>query len=566
MLPNSHLRTFWDTLSVLFLSYDCVMIPLYVFGIGIGGDWRPMEFLVSMFWTLDIVMSFFTGYYTLYGVELRPAMIARGYVFRGTFCFDIVIVLIDWLISLSEMLAGDAFQLARLGKFVRFGRGLRLLRLLRILKIPAALEHICDAIQSKAFTTGVGILQSVGLIIIANHFVACVFYALSNSLREDFSQPAWVDQLYAEERATLYFYFTALHWSVTQFTPASMEVQPRNSSERIFAVVIVFTALMVFSSFVSGITTSMTSLREFNKHRDEQLQLLRKYIIDKKLSMDLSHRISTFIQQHQFLTRRTPHEQDIEVFALIPAAMRLQLRWEAHSPTLIRVPFLFQVNDCDWEVFLEICNTCLVEQPWAPARDVFLPAHEAQEMLFLMAGHVDYVADEEQLHKFQAPRMLARPSGSASEAPPDPVFCQASLWIHYRHSGRLSCVSAVEILAMSTEAFRKVVKQNAGIDMLNGCCIYARAFFQMLMASDEISWDLPLQFDDQQEMAQRAFGGVPGCQDRESPQLRRSFNFEQGVKLTAKKRMKLFMRGSIADKVRDDNSRSSNIFADFAQG
>ena len=41
----------------------------------------------------------------------------------------------------------------------------------------------------------------------------------------------------AEESKNLWYkYSTALHWSLTQFTPASMEVMPQNEYERFFTV------------------------------------------------------------------------------------------------------------------------------------------------------------------------------------------------------------------------------------------------------------------------------------------------------------------------------------------
>lgn len=61
-----------------------------------------------------------------------------------------------------------------------------------------------------------------------NHFIACGWYAVGTI---DFDQGSWTDALRSTPSLG-YQYTTSLHWSLTQFTPASMEVRRMRSCPR----------------------------------------------------------------------------------------------------------------------------------------------------------------------------------------------------------------------------------------------------------------------------------------------------------------------------------------------
>merc|ERR1712061_341712 len=98
---------------------------------------------------------------------------------------------------------------------------------------------------------------------LTNHLIACAWYAIG-TIDEDTTVDTWVKANELEGTSILYRYTTSLHWSLTQFTPASMEVYPENGKERLFTVSVITIAMVTFSSFVSAITNAMTQLRNLN--------------------------------------------------------------------------------------------------------------------------------------------------------------------------------------------------------------------------------------------------------------------------------------------------------------
>merc|ERR1719223_1033147 len=101
----------------------------------------------------------------------------------------------------------------------------------------------------------------------------------------------WIEVARVEDTTLMYKYTTSLHWSLTQFTPASMDVSARNVFERVFSIIVLFFAMVAFSSIVGSITGSMTSLRNLKNEEMKQFWLLRRYLRQRNIKKDLSERI-----------------------------------------------------------------------------------------------------------------------------------------------------------------------------------------------------------------------------------------------------------------------------------
>jgi len=98
-----------------------------------------------------------------------------------------------------------------------------------------------------------GILKLVLGVLVVNHFVACSWYAVGISRVDD--DHNWVRVMIERWKIDSaepdphwsYSYLTSLHFALSQFTPASMEVAPTNEAERLFAIcVIVMSSAALF--------------------------------------------------------------------------------------------------------------------------------------------------------------------------------------------------------------------------------------------------------------------------------------------------------------------------------
>lgn len=108
-----------------------MMIPMTAFDIPEDVFLGSMDLVVTIFWTVDIILTFFIGFYDKGILEMRPMPVAKRY-FKSWFCTDILVVSTDWLVVGLEDAAssteGSVLGIMRIGKSVRILRVLRMFR------------------------------------------------------------------------------------------------------------------------------------------------------------------------------------------------------------------------------------------------------------------------------------------------------------------------------------------------------------------------------------------------------------------------------------------------------
>jgi len=205
--------------------------------------------LFSMFfWSVDFLLCFVTAFYTESGTVCEDLKkITRKYV--SSWCFiDFFIVASEWVCSSTTVLE-DIFSSMRVGKaFVRY---FRVLRLFRLMKISRTTDELFTHFNGELTLACVGISKLVILISMVCHYMGCLWFALG-SWTENFEENTWTLKFHKEHMQFGYVYFTCLHWSLTQLTPASMEVVPVNKYERSYVCAVIVVSLVLFSSFVSN--------------------------------------------------------------------------------------------------------------------------------------------------------------------------------------------------------------------------------------------------------------------------------------------------------------------------
>lgn len=332
------------------------------------------------------MVSFMTGYYTSDGLcEVSPPKVFKHYI-QSWFAMDLGIVTVDW-ISVGIGL-GSSSGYMRLGKTV--SRVMRVVRLLRFVKMNASLNEMLSSINSEYILTVVGLAKSVVGLVIVNHYIACFWYALS---RMPDSHRTWSKQFLKHTNSMTYAYATSLHWALTQFTPASMEVVPQNEYERFFNAVVIIVALVAFSSFVSSITQAMTHLRQINSKKAEQEAQIRRYFAENKISRELAGQTWQFLRKNRITAGRRIKENEIKALTLLPMRIREQLRQETYLPVLSVHPMFARYSCIEPDAIRRICSSNLREHTLMPHAE-FMSETAPTMMFFLMFGSIDYITQE----------------------------------------------------------------------------------------------------------------------------------------------------------------------------
>ena len=287
--PSATVRVMWDICGALLIAYDAVYLP---FDASFSPKPTPMtiamEWFTMIFWTLDMGLGFTTGFIMKGELVMNPWRIAVHYMCTW-FLIDAAVVSLDWFSTLQS----ETSDVGGFGRIFRSLRTVRMLRLLRLWKLKRILAEMQDMIDSEYVYTLASLGKLMGFILITNHLIACVWFSVSVAMK-DGGDASWVGEHDMTSKDISWQYTTSLHWTLTQFTPASMEVFPANVAERSMAVVVLIFSLVAFSSFLASISASMTALRNMNQETTKQFWILRRFLKQEKASADKTPDLVSF--------------------------------------------------------------------------------------------------------------------------------------------------------------------------------------------------------------------------------------------------------------------------------
>mmetsp|Transcript_2069 Transcript_2069/g.6112 ORF Transcript_2069/g.6112 Transcript_2069/m.6112 type:complete len:515 (+) Transcript_2069:3-1547(+) len=416
------------------------------------------NFAIFLFWVTDFLLAFFTGAELGNGiVVMNPALYIPRYL-RTWFVLDAIIVGLD--MGTLFLGIGQEAQATQLGRSLRTLRFIRSLRLVRLLKLKRLFQQIQDYIMSEAIAIYWSIIKIVMGLIAANHMIACLWYFIGISEERKGDGKNWVRMHGMLSQDIAYRYMTALHWSLVQFTPASMEIFAHNVFERMFTVSVLLFALIAFSSFVSSITAATTQLRNMKSDETRQFWLLRRYLKECNITRTLTIKVQRYLEYAYQQARVKVQEKEVALLALLSAPLRNELKHGSFAPHINR-HVLFHYFGRRSLSFMRALKAVML------ARDdvQFSIGEEADRMLFLTDGHLEYSTEEHT--EFVA-------EGE--------IICEGVLWTPWEHYGDLVATTECQLIGLDHKEFQAVVlKQLTMCDSVQG---YASAYVKALNKID----------------------------------------------------------------------------------
>jgi len=153
--PDSWARALLELMSILAIIHDTIMFPFLL-------AWNPELHLAaditvrltSLWWTFDLVMNFFTGYYDADREIVFDRMkIARKY-FASYFILDATVVACDWFSLITSELSSRSTENLATINMVRLVRLSRLLRLLALARLIRIVHRVRNMNMGRATLTG----------------------------------------------------------------------------------------------------------------------------------------------------------------------------------------------------------------------------------------------------------------------------------------------------------------------------------------------------------------------------------------------------------------------------
>lgn len=482
IMPNTPFRLSWDILLGLLVAHDMAVVPVSLaFKTGRNIFTGALFWPFLIIWTIDVPLNFFTGINRYGHVEVRLSRIARNYLLSW-FLIDSLVLGSTWLEVLFDV-DTDEFLLGRMGKGAKVIKVLRTLRLLRFARLKSIAEERSDHILSEY----VGIVTRVAtlllLIVWLNHFIACGWWSLGVSMSEAGLHNTWTSHHHMESEPLAWQYFTALHWSLCQFTPAGMEVSPKNVPERIFSVCVLLFAMVIFSSFVSSITAAMTQLRQLHSTTHTNHTMLRRYLHSHMLPLDLTVRILNCVDYRLGRHQKEIHESDVHYLKYLSQPLRVELALEISAPILISHPFLKQYSEVGLEAMKKICLEAVTRCMLSVKDTLFGEDEPCQKMFFVVAGQLSYFF-RKPCGEQNSESVLASMDSFTDEVlilQEGESCCEVSMWCPWVHCGTMKAERMSEVLALDVAAFTSITCSYKTVNKLTAR--YAKIFLDSMRKS-----------------------------------------------------------------------------------
>lgn len=441
--PNSARKISWDLLGSLLVGYEAVVVPLQFFDPPETPFAAFMSWLIRLFWTCDLAVSFLTGYMKADGgVEMRPPLCAKQYI-RSWLLFDLVIISFDWAEVAANGLEGlSAARMGKIMKTIRILRIMRLLRLARMAKLPDVISNVTYRFNTEKISVFLDLVKMMVVVVAITHCIACGWYGIGRqSLGEGNEGASWVKDYEATSMG--YRYATSFHWGLTHFG-GNVSIEPTNMDERAFAVLVLLCAFFISTFVVSSITTSMTRLHIATAHQTSQLSELRQYLLHNRIGRKLALRVQRNARHAIEEQQKNKPEEQVELLQVVSQPLRVELHYDIYSQVLLQHPLLAAYDQACASAVRQLC-------------------HEAVSKLFLSKGDVLFDEGEvpvtPRLYFALSGRLVYIRNGLAVEtleSPSTNCAAEASLWTPWVHCGVLKSQSDCVLCVVDAKKFQMV--------------------------------------------------------------------------------------------------------------
>ncbi|CAK9006735.1 Potassium/sodium hyperpolarization-activated cyclic nucleotide-gated channel 2 (Brain cyclic nucleotide-gated channel 2) (BCNG-2) [Durusdinium trenchii] len=447
--PRSSKQLTWSMIGSFLILWDLITIPLGIFDLPEFIDFLSIVARISfVYWLFDMPLHFLFGLEIQGSVELRPTKLARHYL-KTWFFIDLLVIVIDAGITAVEISGEVGVELTAFhsARFLRALRLLRLLRLLRVAKLQQEMMVLANRFLSTHTFMLMKVVAGVFMILLINHIIACSWFGIGTW---EFDGKSWMFLLGLDPKTATFAesYSASMHWALTQFTPATNNIAPDNALERTFALVIILLAIGVFSSFITQITSTMSSLRSARTEQSQKRAKLLQFFSERGLSVGLFGKIQQALQREGHFEVRLK-EPDVALIQKIPERLKMQLHEEMFLASLQNLNIWPPTTEDDQYFFTTVCHHAMEEHSAIPGQDVFLPGTDCHDVYIIESGFMGYV-----LPPGDFTMDAEKVQGS---------LCLPCLWAEWTHRGRLAANMGICYYArLRCDQFCIIIKKFGG--------------------------------------------------------------------------------------------------------
>jgi len=459
--PNAKVHVVFSLCSTVVLMYDVFIVPfMLAWELPLGGVTLVLSACVACFWTLDVLMTFLSGYHSGGAVVMDPSRIARHYV-STWFLPDVVVVASDWLsillLTYASQVEGSSTDSLSILRFTKLSRLLKAIAVFRMVKFAVVLENYMEKRLSESYRIVIKIAGAFCGTLWLGHILTCLFFVIGRSAPSN-TGARWIDDVSTIGDRSIAFldgdityqYITSYHWTVAQITMGSMGINANNTSERLFSIFMLMLGLLFGATMVSSLSASMVDYQMLAKDKKEKLRALRRYLRENCVD----HRVAVLVQQQaaaRLWKRARLAAKDVHALGVISVSLRAELHFELCRRHVVSHALFRFWADTDASMARNFCFECASFAFPMPGDDVFLPGTVTDASYLVVSGKLNYT---------QVP-------GSSPATDPRTAFvgagqwlCEAALWSHWIHVGTLQAETECQLFVVCAKELDSVLRRN----------------------------------------------------------------------------------------------------------
>lgn len=405
--PNGSFKIVWDIFSLLFIVNESIIVPLSLcFEIDAG---QVIFWISTSFFTVDIVLNFFTGYFNDGVLVMKHRYIIKNYA-KTWFGLDAASTF-PWHMVFSS---GNATLL----KFAKFGKLTRVLRLLRVAKLTMLIEQLEELFASSGVVIMLKLMKILAFMGLLCHWVACTWgwighperyigeFARQEEQREGFHDSrrgcepggpcepmiygsAWRRRYGLEDNPLAEQYLYALRFAAGIFTGSDFGIQPGFWAEWLYVVILMFASFILCSTIVSKIVIIFHKMNQ-DRHEQEELMLsFKEFMVAGRVPFQLQAKIKRYLE-YQFRSRKDLQIRRFELMEKLSPWLRKELQVHLNRGVLSLHSFF---RDMPGEILAHTCclATCVL---CAPGDVVMQRGQQIQCMYFVVKGKLTIDIDD----------------------------------------------------------------------------------------------------------------------------------------------------------------------------
>ncbi|CAE7253765.1 KCNH7 [Symbiodinium pilosum] len=294
---------------------------------------------------------------------------------------------------------------------------------------------------SSEMVSDVNIMQISLQLLLIHHLMACSWYYVG-TVESD----GWVAKNMFVASVS-YKYTTSLHWTFCQLGFGGTEIEPVNTAERIFGILVALLALAIFSTLLGTIASHMATLSRNTEERRSLFRQLSKFLGRQHIPAELALRIRCFLEHAYNLKQQTVLETKVPLLDLLSKPLRGELHCARYEGHLRQLDFLLLLSETQRaDAVRRLAHRALQQRTYAATDSIFEAGNIASEAYFLTKGALSYVLGSEK-HSVTKCRWLA----------------EMSLWTPWLHLGELTASKDSEVLAIKVEQFHDSMRRSYDI-------------------------------------------------------------------------------------------------------